>query len=108
LLTSLPAVLFTRLTDPTPHTAELAWPASFSTVEDFVLRDEKDGYLWSPVLLHEHENRIHNDAVKAVTALVYDMDHIPGEALHLAVAAFNGLEVFDEEPDVRRLLVGVG
>jgi len=93
LLTSLPAVLFTRLTDPTPHTAELAWPASFSTVEDFVLRDEKDGYLWSPVLLHEHENRIHNDAVKAVTALVYDMDHIPGEALHLAVAAFNGLEL---------------
>lgn len=88
MLTSLPAVLFARLTDPTAHAAELAWPASFSTVEDYVLRDEKDGYLWSPVLLHEDETRISNRAVKAVTALVYDLDHVPADALPLALGAF--------------------
>lgn len=91
--TSLPAVLFTRLADTTAHQAELTWPAAFSTVEDYILRDQKDGELWSPVLLHEHETRICNDAVRAVTALVYDLDHIPVDALHLAVKAFDGFEL---------------
>lgn len=108
MLTSLPAVLFTRLTDPTAHAAELAWPASFSRVEDFILREEKDGYLWSPVLLHEHETRIHNDGVRALTALVYDLDHVPVEALPLALSAFAEMELcchtsFNHTPTAPRM-----
>lgn len=92
-LTMLPAVLFTRLTDPTAHAAELAWPSSFSRVEDYVLRDEKDGYLWSPVLLHEDEDRISNRAVRALTALVFDLDHVPADRLPSALEAFAGYEL---------------
>jgi len=86
-LTSLRARLFTKLTDVTAHTAELSWPAAFSRVEDFDVRQHKDGVLWSPVILQEDEERISNRAVALVTALVYDLDVLDAQQLASALQA---------------------
>lgn len=54
---------------------DVPWPSAFLDDEELLVREEKDGPLWSPVVLREGATRWGNDAVAAVSALCYDFDH---------------------------------
>ena len=60
--------------DTTPRPLEIPWPAAFLDDGELLVREEKDGPLWSPVIPRAGATRWGNDAVEAVTALCYDFD----------------------------------
>lgn len=61
--------------DTTPQPLTIPWPSAFLDDDELLVRDEKDGPLWSPVVLRAGATRWGNDGVEAVTALCYDFDH---------------------------------
>jgi len=91
VLSSLPATLFRRLETSEGHAAQLDWPGTFATVDDFHHTTERT-YLWAPVTLVDEHDGISNDNVRAVTALVYDFDYATLEQMDALLRAFAAFE----------------
>ena len=94
--------------DTSPRPLSIPWPAAFLDDGELLVRDGKDGPLWSPVVLRAGASRWGNDAVEAVTALVYDFDHAADpEAVIVALRPHDLLlhTTFQHRPDAPRFRV---
>lgn len=80
---------FASLHDPTAHPIETSWPGPFTDPEELLVYENKDDVpLWSPAILHDVRDPICKDNVRAVTALVYDLDDVSNDRIPDALAVF--------------------
>jgi P4 family phage/plasmid primase-like protien len=94
--------------DTSPRPLEIPWPSAFLDDDELLVRDVKDGPLWSPVVMRSGATRWGNDAVEAVTALCYDFDHAADpEAVVTALRPYDFLlhTTYQHRPEAPRFRV---
>ena len=88
---SIAAVLFEHINTAHGSSADLQWPGTFASVEDFHHTQDRR-HLWAPVVLVDTEDGIANTNVQSLTALVFDFDHVTLDALGALLSAFTPYE----------------
>jgi len=81
------AVLFEHINTAHGRAADLQWPGTFASVEDFHHTQDRR-HLWAPVILVDDADGIANDNVQSLTALVFDFDHVTLDALGAVLSVF--------------------